>query len=187
MDEDGFISPGELFIVCKGLVSENLSDESLMQIVDKTILYHDKTGNGKINFEEFKLIIENLHVGDKMNITTQEIRDLHGLHTVDERMGKARMPAHPKIDKKIERSNSLSHKNKSPTNSGKSSPKTRSRSGSKSRGLRGKRNRLRSQSMTTLQGRERSESFCDNDLTPDVHTFINVGNLVAEKGEEDDF
>ena len=77
MDEDGFISPGELFIVCKGLVSENLSDESLMQIVDKTILYHDKTGNGKINFEEFKLIIENLHVGDKMNITTQEIRNCH--------------------------------------------------------------------------------------------------------------
>ena len=39
--------------VLKIMVGNNLKDTQLQQIVDKTILFHDKDNNGKINFEEF--------------------------------------------------------------------------------------------------------------------------------------
>ncbi len=35
------------------MVGNNLKDSQLQQIVDKTIMFHDKDGDGKINFEEF--------------------------------------------------------------------------------------------------------------------------------------
>ena len=53
MDKDGFISNGELFQVLKMMVGTNLTDTQLQQIVDKTIFFADKDGDGKINFEEF--------------------------------------------------------------------------------------------------------------------------------------
>ena len=53
MDKDGFISNAELFQVLKMMVGSNLKDSQLQQIVDKTILFHDKDGDGKISFDEF--------------------------------------------------------------------------------------------------------------------------------------
>lgn len=53
MDRDGYISNGELFQVLKMMVGSNLKDTQLQQIVDKTILFHDKDGDGKISFKEF--------------------------------------------------------------------------------------------------------------------------------------
>jgi len=53
MDNDGYISNGELFQVLKMMVGSNLKDTQLQQIVDKTILFADKDEDGKINFEEF--------------------------------------------------------------------------------------------------------------------------------------
>lgn len=53
MDNDGFISNGELFQVLKMMVGNNLKDTQLQQIVDKTILFADKDEDGKISFEEF--------------------------------------------------------------------------------------------------------------------------------------
>lgn len=38
------------------MVGTNLKDTQLQQIVDKTILYADKDGDGKISFEEFKAV-----------------------------------------------------------------------------------------------------------------------------------
>lgn len=35
------------------MVGNNLTEKQLQQIVDKTILYADKDGDGKISFEEF--------------------------------------------------------------------------------------------------------------------------------------
>ncbi|XP_065185594.1 calcineurin subunit B type 1-like [Sycon ciliatum] len=57
IDNDGYISNGELFQVLKMMVGTNLKDAQLQQIVDKTILYADKDGDGKISFEEFKNVI----------------------------------------------------------------------------------------------------------------------------------
>lgn len=53
IDQDGYISNGELFQVLKTMVGNNLTDKQLQQIVDKTILYADKDGDGKISYEEF--------------------------------------------------------------------------------------------------------------------------------------
>ena len=44
MDNDGFISNGELFQVLKMMVGNNLKDSQLQQIVDKTIIMYDKVG-----------------------------------------------------------------------------------------------------------------------------------------------
>uniref|UniRef100_A0A7E4VTJ1 Calcineurin subunit B type 2 n=1 Tax=Panagrellus redivivus TaxID=6233 RepID=A0A7E4VTJ1_PANRE len=66
MDRDGFISNGELFQVLKMMVGNNLKDTQLQQIVDKTILFHDKDGDGKISFQEFVDIVEHTEVHKKM-------------------------------------------------------------------------------------------------------------------------
>ena len=44
MDNDGFVSNGELFQVLKMMVGSNLKDAQLQHIVDKTILMYDKVG-----------------------------------------------------------------------------------------------------------------------------------------------
>ncbi len=62
IDRDGFISNGELFIVLKMMVGNNLKDVQLQQIVDKTIMEADKDGDGKISFEEFTDMVENTDV-----------------------------------------------------------------------------------------------------------------------------
>ena len=59
MDRDGFISNGELFLVLKMMVGNNLKDGQLQQIVDKTIMEADKDGDGKLSFEEFVLMVSN--------------------------------------------------------------------------------------------------------------------------------
>ena len=83
IDNDGYISNGELFQVClfschcltyknlisqvlKMMVGNNLKDTQLQQIVDKTILFADKDDDGKISFEEFCDIVGNTDVHKKM-------------------------------------------------------------------------------------------------------------------------
>ena len=53
IDQDGYISNGELFQVLKMMVGNNLKEVQLQQIIDKTILQFDKDGDGKISFQEF--------------------------------------------------------------------------------------------------------------------------------------
>ncbi|EIM21566.1 calcium-dependent protein serine/threonine phosphatase [Wallemia mellicola CBS 633.66] len=53
MDRDGYISNGELYIVLKMMVGNNLRDQQLQQIVDKTIMEGDKDGDGRLSFDEF--------------------------------------------------------------------------------------------------------------------------------------
>ena len=57
IDRDGFISNGELFQVLKMMVGTNLKDDQLQQIVDKTIQFADKNGDGKLSFEEFAALV----------------------------------------------------------------------------------------------------------------------------------
>ncbi|OQV15999.1 Calcineurin subunit B type 1 [Hypsibius exemplaris] len=49
IDGDGFITNSELFQVLKMMVGNNLKDLQLQQIVDKTIMYADKDGDGKFH------------------------------------------------------------------------------------------------------------------------------------------
>eukprot|EP01147_Barroeca_monosierra_P006942 gene6942-7602_t len=57
VDGDGYISNGELFQVLKLMVGNNLKDTQLQQIVDKTIIYADKDGDGRVSFEEFAAVV----------------------------------------------------------------------------------------------------------------------------------
>jgi len=66
MDNDGYISNGELFQVLKMMVGSNLKDTQLQQIVDKTILFADKDDDGKINFDEFCEVVGNTDIHKKM-------------------------------------------------------------------------------------------------------------------------
>eukprot|EP00037_Helgoeca_nana_P014227 m.132580 g.132580 ORF g.132580 m.132580 type:complete len:177 (-) comp22460_c0_seq1:937-1467(-) len=66
IDKDGFISNGELFQVLKLMVGDNLKDVQLQQIVDKTIIYADKDGDGMVSFEEFCNVVGGSDVDEKM-------------------------------------------------------------------------------------------------------------------------
>nr|AAO59418.1 calcineurin B [Schistosoma japonicum] len=66
MDKDGYISNGELFQVLKMMVGNNLKDTQLQQIVDKTTMFANKDGDGRISFEEFCDVVSGLDVHKKM-------------------------------------------------------------------------------------------------------------------------
>ncbi|KAK7208371.1 hypothetical protein BZA70DRAFT_273552 [Myxozyma melibiosi] len=68
IDRDGFISNGELFIVMKMMVGNNLKDQQLQQIVDKTIMEADKDGDGKISYREFVDMVANTDIAQKMTL-----------------------------------------------------------------------------------------------------------------------
>ncbi|KAJ6134214.1 Calcineurin subunit B [Penicillium sp. IBT 18751x] len=68
IDRDGYISNGELFIVLKMMVGNNLKDIQLQQIVDKTIMEADQDGDGKISFEEFTHMVESTDVNLSMTL-----------------------------------------------------------------------------------------------------------------------
>jgi len=68
MDRDGFISNGELFLVLKMMVGNNLKDQQLQQIVDKTILEADQNGDGKLDFDEFKAMVANTDIAKQMTL-----------------------------------------------------------------------------------------------------------------------
>lgn len=58
MDNDGYISNGELFLVLKMMVVDSLPEVQLQQLVDRTIMEGDADGDGKLSFAEFKKFIE---------------------------------------------------------------------------------------------------------------------------------
>ena len=53
LDKDGYITNAELFHVLKMMVGNNLADDQLQQVVDKTMIYSDKDGDQRISFKEF--------------------------------------------------------------------------------------------------------------------------------------
>ena len=79
VDRDGYISNGELFLVLKMMVGNNLKvcpltcpsastlaiantatqDQQLQQIVDKTIMEADQDGDGRLSFDEFAQMVSN--------------------------------------------------------------------------------------------------------------------------------
>lgn len=68
IDKDGYISNGELFIVLKIMVGNNLDDDQLQQIVDRTIVENDLDNDGKLSFEEFKNAIETTEVAKSLTL-----------------------------------------------------------------------------------------------------------------------
>ena len=68
INNDGYISNGELFQVLKMMVGSNLNDVQLQQLVDRTIIKADKDMDGKISFEEFTEMVKDLDAIDKLTI-----------------------------------------------------------------------------------------------------------------------
>ncbi|KAI9635370.1 uncharacterized protein MKK02DRAFT_36676 [Dioszegia hungarica] len=68
MDRDGFISNGELYLVLKQMVGNNLKDQQLQQIVDKTIMEADKDGDGKLSFDEFSAMVASTDIVKQMTL-----------------------------------------------------------------------------------------------------------------------
>lgn len=72
INDDGFITNLELFRALKIMVGNNLKDEQLQQVVDKTIIYSDRNGDGMIDFSEFKEMVRHLQIDKKMFIRSCE-------------------------------------------------------------------------------------------------------------------
>lgn len=73
IDRDGYISNGELYLVLKMMVGNNLKDLQLQQIVDKTIMEADSDGDGKISLEEFVAMIEDTEIAESMTLENDRI------------------------------------------------------------------------------------------------------------------
>ncbi|CDJ48397.1 protein phosphatase 2b regulatory subunit, putative [Eimeria brunetti] len=68
INKDGHISNGELFAVMKMMVGNNLNDQQLQQLVDRTIVQADKDGDGMISFEEFREMVSHIDIADKLRV-----------------------------------------------------------------------------------------------------------------------
>ena len=63
-DEDGYISNGDLFKTIKLLIGNNLTNNHLQQMVDRTIVLADKDLDGKISFDEFCDFVQDVQIYD---------------------------------------------------------------------------------------------------------------------------
>ena len=68
INNDGYISNGELFQVLKMMIGTNLNDVQLQQLFDLTIIKADEDFDGKISFLEFSKMVKHLDVIQKMTI-----------------------------------------------------------------------------------------------------------------------
>ena len=53
------------------MVGNNLNEVQLQQLVDRTIVKADKDFDGKISFDEFRDMVKDLDVVDKLTISYQ--------------------------------------------------------------------------------------------------------------------
>uniref|UniRef100_V9LEI6 Calcineurin B homologous protein 2 n=1 Tax=Callorhinchus milii TaxID=7868 RepID=V9LEI6_CALMI len=67
-DKDGKISREELFQVLRLMLGSQVSDDQLESITDRTIQEADTNGDQTISFEEFRKVLENVNVEQKMSI-----------------------------------------------------------------------------------------------------------------------
>jgi serine/threonine-protein phosphatase 2B regulatory subunit len=63
MDDDGFLSNGDLFNALKMLVGDNLTEIQIQQLVDRSIVAADKDLDGKLCYEEFVEFVKDMEIG----------------------------------------------------------------------------------------------------------------------------
>ena len=68
VNNDGYISNGDLFRILKIMVGDNLNDTQLQQLVDRTVLQADKDKDGKLSFAEFQTFIAGSDIESKLVI-----------------------------------------------------------------------------------------------------------------------
>lgn len=68
IDGDGYLSNGELFIVLKMMVGDNLQNAQLQQIVDKTIIEADSSNQGSLSFADFKRVVDGSAIAESLTL-----------------------------------------------------------------------------------------------------------------------
>jgi len=68
LDDDERITKEELLAVLQMMVGENISEDQLLSIAERTILEADTDGDGMISFEEFCSVLTRSEVEHKMSI-----------------------------------------------------------------------------------------------------------------------
>ncbi|KDE04435.1 hypothetical protein MVLG_05150 [Microbotryum lychnidis-dioicae p1A1 Lamole] len=68
MDRDGYISNGELFLVLKMMVGNNLKASRPNRSPRTTIMEADRKGVGKLDFEDFKAMVANTDIAKQMTL-----------------------------------------------------------------------------------------------------------------------
>jgi len=64
INNDGYLSNGDLFNSLKMLVGENLTDIQIQQLSDRTLIAADKDLDGKISYEEFCNFTKDIKIQD---------------------------------------------------------------------------------------------------------------------------
>lgn len=68
IDSDDKITKDELLAILHMMVGQNISDEQLINIAERTITEADQDGDQCISFKEFCNILDHTDVDDKMSI-----------------------------------------------------------------------------------------------------------------------
>lgn len=68
LDNDGYLSNGEVFIVLKKMVGDNLQNAQLQQIIDKTIIEADSSNTGKLSFADFKKAVDGSAIAESLTL-----------------------------------------------------------------------------------------------------------------------
>ena len=68
MNNDNYISNGDLFNLLKILVGDNLTNIQLQQLVDRTIIAADKDLDGKIGYEEFCEFVRDMKIEEMFSL-----------------------------------------------------------------------------------------------------------------------
>jgi len=68
VNNEGFVTPNGLFKVMKMMVGNNLKDDQIREIADKTIKEADTDNDGKLSFEEFKVAVKDSGIESKLSI-----------------------------------------------------------------------------------------------------------------------
>jgi serine/threonine-protein phosphatase 2B regulatory subunit len=64
INNDGYLSNGDLFNSLKMLVGDNLTDIQIQQLSDRTLIAADKDLDGKISYEEFCNFTKDIKIQD---------------------------------------------------------------------------------------------------------------------------
>jgi len=68
LDDDEKITKDELLTILQMMVGDNISEEQLLSIAERTILEADSDGDGMISYEEFCKVLDRSQVEHKMSI-----------------------------------------------------------------------------------------------------------------------
>eukprot|EP00051_Salpingoeca_urceolata_P030120 m.8180 g.8180 ORF g.8180 m.8180 type:complete len:202 (+) comp3159_c0_seq2:891-1496(+) len=66
VNNDGYIDESDLTQVLRMMVTQNITDEGLQAIAEKTISQADRDGDGKISIEEFALVLQHADLDERM-------------------------------------------------------------------------------------------------------------------------